>query len=141
MYYVKGKTIMVGLLLKNWQLVVIAALMVMISVSGLYISRLKSEKRTLVEEKVTLQIELNESHANIAQLTNDIGIQNTAIDKLKTDSDNRQKEHAVELASAKKAALDYKAQAAAILSAKAPQNISDCDAANNLINQGIRNAK
>lgn len=118
--------------------VIIGAVVV---VAGIYIKILKVEISSCEAEKKNLVAELAISQASVKSLQAAINDQNAAVDKLKTDSDNREKAGAVEIAKAKVTADGFKKQADTLLRRVVPQNTSMCDAANQLINEEINNAK
>lgn len=128
----------ISLLLQNWKLAVIGILVLLLAGSGVYITLLRSDKAACVAEKATLTTQLAESQGNLLQLQNDIKAQNTAIDKLKADADARVSAGAAEVKKAKVVAANYKAQAAELAKRPAPQNMSKCDAANQLVNTEIK---
>lgn len=106
-----------------------------------YVSHLKSEVATLTADNKVLTTDLQVSQASVKTLQASLDEQNAAVDKLKAAADARAQTHVAELAVAKKASDGYKAQAAALLATKLPQNTNTCSAANDLINQEIQNAK
>ena len=112
-----------------------------IAALGAYIFVLRSNLQTCEAEKKTLEAELAVSQASVKGLQLAITEQNSAIDKLKTDSDVREKAGAVEIAKAKVKADGFKKQADTLLKRVIPQGVAKCDAANQLINEEIKNAK
>jgi predicted nucleic acid-binding Zn-ribbon protein len=131
----------IELILKNWKLIVAIGLVAVMAGLGVYIRILHGDISTLEEKAKTAQAELEVSQASVKSLQIAINDQNTAIDKLKTDTDAREKAHAVEIAVAKTTANTAKKRAADLMASMAPQNISKCDAANQLINSEIQRAK
>jgi predicted nucleic acid-binding Zn-ribbon protein len=131
----------IELLLKNWKLIVAIVLIAIIAGLGVYIRILHGDISTLDAEKQTIKAELDISQASVKSLQTSIDEQNAAINKLKADSDAREQAHATEIAAAKITADTAKKRAAQLMSAMSPQNLSKCDAANQLINQEIQNAK
>ena len=132
---------MMTLFIKYWYFIVIGALMLALSGSGVYINLLKSQKATLVAEKATLKTLLDESQANLVQLKNDIDFQNKAIDKLKSDADARLKKGEAAVKQAKETADVYKKQAGDILTRRPPDGIPKCDAATQLIIGELKNER
>lgn len=114
---------------------------VIVVAAGIYIKILKSEINSCEAEKKNLVAELAISQASVKSLQGAITEQNVAIDKLKTDSDAREKAGAAEVAKAKVKAEGFKKQADNLLKRIVPQNMTKCDAANSLINEEIKNAK
>jgi hypothetical protein len=131
----------IGLLLKNWQLVVIALLLATLAGTGVYVKILKSDIATVQAKADTLKGELEVSQASVKSLQGAIVEQNAAVDKLKSAADARVASHRVEIAKAKVISDTFKKQADDIIKAQAPQNKPKCDAANDLINQELQNAK
>ena len=132
---------MVSFLLGNKNLVIGAILLALIAAGGIYIKILKSEVASAKAEVTVLKSDLQVSQASVKTLQQAIVDQNVAIDKLKTAGDVRVAAHQAELAKAKATADSYKKQAQEIMISKVPDNIPKCDAANDLINQEIKNAK
>lgn len=126
---------------KYWQLLAIGALALALAASGAYIIILKSEKAALFAEKESLALALGVSTASVKKLQASINEQNLAVQKLKEDADNREKAHLSEIAKAKSAAEVAKNKAAALLGKVVPQGKNICDAANELFNEEIKNAK
>jgi hypothetical protein len=132
---------MITLFIKYWYFIVIGALMLALSGTGVYINLLKSQKSALVAEKDTLTVLLKESQANLIQLQNDIQFQNDAIKKLKEEGDARVKKGEAAVKQAKDTADIYKKQAGDILSRPAPPGIPKCDAATQLILGELKNER
>jgi hypothetical protein len=128
-------------LLSNKTLVIALILIAIIGGESFYIKIQKSHIATLQVEKKNLSDELAISVASVKSLQQAVSDQNIAIDKLKSDADARFIAHQEELAKAKTLATNYKNQAAELLKRKIPQNTTQCDAANQLINEEIQNAK
>jgi len=114
---------------------------IILAAAGAYFAILRHQVSACEAEKGILVAELAISQASVKSLQGAINEQNAAIDKLKTDSDVREKAGQVEIAKAKVKADNFKKQAADILKKVAPQNITKCDAANLLINEELKNAK
>jgi hypothetical protein len=127
-------------LFKNKNLIIIGLFVVALLGQLTYITLLNAEKLTLEAEKTTLTLLLDQSQANLLQLKNNIQAQNAANERLKTDGDARLAKNAVEVKQAQAIAKTYKQKADALLNAASPQGVSTCDAANELINQEIKNA-
>jgi hypothetical protein len=132
---------MIALILKNWQLIAIATLIAVIAGSGYYITLLKAQKSTLEADKNTLVAELGVSQASVTSLTVAVEDQNTAIGKLKTDSDTRFKKAQQEILKARANTETAKLSADVLLKRTVPQGATQCDAANELFNEEIRRAK
>lgn len=126
----------VELLLQHKEFLVIVVLLVGMLMGFLYIKALHAENAKLETENSTLAANLKASNDSIITLQSSITIQNTAIDKLKTDADARVQSHAVEIAAATAKADTYRNQALDILRLK-PSNPDQCKAANDLINNEI----
>ena len=131
----------IELLLKNWKLIVAILLIAIIAGLGVYIRILHGDISTLDAEKQTIKAELDVSQASVKSLQTSIDEQNAAVDKLKADSDAREQAHAAELAAAKASSATAVKRAKDLMASVAPQNLSKCDAANQLINKEIQNAK
>ena len=114
---------------------------IMLVVAGVYVALLRGNLATCEAEKKVLVAELEVSQASVKNLQIAINDQNTAIEKLKSDSDTREKSHQQEIAKAKITSESFKKQAADILKKIAPQNISKCDAANQVINEELQRVK
>ena len=131
----------VGLLLKNWQLVVIGLLLLTLAGTGVYVKMLKSNIAALEAEKASLVVKLEVSNASIAALQKSINEQNAAVQKFKEAADAREKANRNEIAKAKVESLTQKQRAEDILKRVIPENTTACDAANQLFNEEIKNAK
>jgi len=131
----------VGLLLKNWQLVVIGLLLLTLAGTGVYVKMLKSNIAALEAEKASLVVKLEVSNASIAALQKSINEQNAAVQKFKEAADAREKANRNEIAKAKVESLTQKQRAEDILKRVIPANTTACDAANQLFNEEIKNAK
>lgn len=108
--------------------------------AGVYIMMLRSSIATCEAEKNVLKAELAVSQASVKSLSAAIDEQNVAVQKLKDAADERAKKNATELAKAKAEADTFKKKAGALISRVAPQNVTKCDAANQLFNE-VLNAK
>lgn len=115
-------------------------LVVVVLLAG-YIFYLRSSVETLALQKSALESSLQISNASVDRLSLSIDEQNAAVEKLKTAADERTLRFLDEIAAAKSASTTYKKQAADLLRRSAPQNISKCDAANQLLVEEIANAK
>lgn len=129
------------LLLKHWKIIVMGILLSMLTVSGYYIKLLKSQKDTLVAEKNLVQAALEVSQGSVLSLQEAIADQNTAIEKLKQESDAREEAGKKLIEKAKADARRYKKRAEDLMKIKPLPGKTDCESANELINQEIRNAK
>lgn len=132
---------MIGLLLQNWQLVVIGLLLVALAGSGIYVKMLKSDIVALEAEKASLVVKLEVSNASIVALQKSIDEQNTAVQKFKSDADAREKASRNEIVKAKVESANQKKRADDLMTRVIPQNTTACDAANQLFNEEIKNAK
>lgn len=106
-----------------------------------YINGLKNKVVSLEADNKVLTTDLQVSQASVKTLSASIEEQNTAVDKFKADADARLKANTVIINAAKVTATTLKAQAAALLAAKVPPNVTTCNATNELINSEIQNAK
>lgn len=129
------------LLIRNWRIVVIAALLAVISVEYVYIKHLNSEIIKMTDEKELLERKLVDAKNELKVSLSKIDEQNSAIDRLKKESDDRQKRNLAEMAKVKQAADAIKRSAEEIIRLKPPVGIPVCDSANALINQELQNAK
>lgn len=131
----------IGLLLKNWQLVVIGLLLLTLAGTGVYVKMLKSDIVALEAEKASLVTKLEVSNASIAALQKSIDEQNTAVQKFKEAADVREKANRNEIVKAKTESANQKKRADDLMGRVIPQNTTACDAANQLFNEEIKNAK
>jgi hypothetical protein len=131
----------IGFLLKNWQLVVIGLLLVALAGSGVYVKMLKSDIVALEAEKASLVVKLEVSNASIAALQKSIDEQNAAVQKFKEAADAREKANRNEIVKAKVESANQKKRADDLMTRVIPQNTTACDAANQLFNEEIKNAK
>jgi len=131
----------VSFLLGNKNLVIGAILLALIAGTVIYIKILKSELSTANAQKAALTVELQVSQASVKTLQQSITDQNAAIDKMKSDADARTASHQAEIKKAKTTSDNYKKQAEDLMKLRSPQNIPKCDAANDIINREIQNAK
>ena len=125
-----NKTLLFGLLFA----IIIAGMAV-------YIKVLKGDVKTLEAEKVTLSTKLEISNASIVSLQSAIEEQNTAIETFKSAAVEREKRNQAEVNRARTLAEIHKKRAENLLTRKPPPGMSDYEAANDLINEAIRNAK
>lgn len=130
-----------GLLLKNWQLVVIGLLLSALAGTGVYVKMLKSDIVALEAEKASLVLKLEVSNASIAALQKSIDEQNTAVQKFKDAADARERANRNEIVKAKVESANQKQRAEDILKRVIPANTTACDAANQLFDEEIKNAK
>jgi len=131
----------IGLILGNWQLVVIGLLLVTLAGTGVYIKVIKSEVATAQAEANTLKGELAVSQASVKGLQQAIVDQNAAIDKMKADAARRAKINKVEVDKAKTASTVFKRSAEDLMKVRATTGIPVCNSANKLIDQEILSAK
>lgn len=108
---------------------------------GAYVYILKAKLEYCNSEKKVLEIELSESQASVKRLSFAIEEQNAAVDKLKIAAAEREKKNRAEVAKAKVEAETYKKNAESLITRVAPAGVSTCDAANQLFNEVIRDAK
>lgn len=106
----------------------------------IYIMMLRSSLSVCEAEKNVVVAELAVSQASVKSLSAAIDEQNTAIEKLKSAADERAKKNAAEVARAKAEADTFKKKANSLIARTVPQDVSKCDAANQLFNEVI-NAK
>lgn len=132
---------MILLLLKNWQLVVIALLVASLCGVGIYVKILKGNIVALEAEKASLVTKLEVSNASIVALQKSIDEQNAAVQKFKDAADAREKVNRNEIVKAKVESANQKKRAADLMNRVIPQNVTACDAANQLFNEEIKNAK
>ena len=131
----------IGLILSNWQLVIIGVLLVALAGTGVYIKVIKSEVATVQAEADTLRGELAVSQASVKSLQGAINEQNVAIDKMKTDAARRAKINKVEVDKAKTASGVFKRSADDLMKVRAATGVPVCNSANKLIDQEILSAK
>lgn len=125
----------------NKNLIILAILAATFMGGLVYIKILKSELAAAIAEKNVVVAELQVSQASVKNLTQSLTDQNTAIDKLKADADVRVTAHAAEIVKAKNTANLYLKQAQYLMSLQPPVDRPRCDAANDLFNLEIQNAK
>ncbi len=125
----------------NKNLIILAILAATFMGGLVYIKILKGELATAIAEKNVVIAELKVSQASVKSLMSAIDGQNKAIDKLKLDADTRVASHKTELAKAKETAFLYSKQAQYLMSLQPPVDRPICDAANDLFNLEIQNAK
>lgn len=125
-------------LLGNKNVIIAIILLVVISAIGGYVLMLRSTVETLTEKNRVLDIELSVSKASVVSLRASIDEQNAAVEQLKIASDKRTLAFLDELAKAKETSTTYRNQAATLLKKTSPQNMSKCDAANQLINEEMK---
>lgn len=109
--------------------------------SYLYIKHIKETNRALVAEKKELNTRLVVSTQSITDLRASIEQQNSAIAKLKKESDERQALAARELETAKKQRARAENRARQLMNKKVPPGKDVCTAANDLINEEIKRAR
>lgn len=131
----------IGLLLKNWQLVLIGLLLVALAGAGVYVKILKGNIVALEAEKASLVVKLEVSNASIVALQKSIDEQNAAVQKFKEAADTREKANRNEIVKAKVESANQKKRADDLMGRVIPQNTTACDAANQLFNEEIKNAK
>lgn len=131
----------IGLAIKNWKFVIIAALLAALAASGFYIKLLQAQKATLTSEKNALITELSVSNNSIKSLQGSIDEQNTAIRLLEESADLREKESAKEIEKARVFARNAKKRADEIIKLSKPVGVESCTAANILFDQEIENEK
>lgn len=129
------------LLLQNWKFILAIVLVAIIAGLGVYIRILNGDVAACTAEKQTLKATLEVSQASVKSLQIAINDQNDAIDNMQIQAAAREKSHAGAIASAKATTVSAKKRADELMAAMAPQNISKCDAANQLINQEIQRAR
>lgn len=125
-------------LLANKNVIIGVILLVLITTVGGYIFVLRSNIENLTEKNKALDIELSVSKASVVSLRASIDEQNAAVEQLKIASDKRTLAFLDELAKAKETSMTYRNQAATLLKKTSPQNMSKCDAANQLINEEMK---
>lgn len=124
------------LLLSNKSIIANILLLLALASAGIYIRILNLENSNLEKDVVSLKNKLRISDESIKELQGKIDDQNKAIDKLKKDSDDREKAHASEIAIANAKAGSYKQQASDILKMMS-QNPDKCKASDDAINMEI----
>lgn len=125
-------------LIKNWKYVVIAALCVVIAGMSVYISSLKDKNAELYADVIRTQEKLAMSQANLLQLSNDIAVQNKAVEDLKKVADAKVAENAKLIAESKKKATKFTQTASNIMQQVPKENTTKCISAEMLINEAIR---
>lgn len=128
---------MLALLMGNKNLLIGAILLALLAGTGIYIKILKSEVATAKAQALVLTGELEVSQSSVQGLQAAIINQNTAITKLKSDSDARELAHKSEIIEAEKKSNTFKQQAQTLMNKKIPVSVNSCDAADQLINGEI----
>lgn len=119
--------------------ITIAAIVVLIA--GAYIFYLKNQLAVCKAENGKAMAELEISQASVKSLQGAIDEQNAAIEKLKTDAEARAKAGQALINKAKTEALVYKSRSEEIMRLTPKPGKSQCEAAEDLINEEIRSAK
>lgn len=109
--------------------------------TGIYIKILKNELSHSQDENNILSLKLSVSETSVKSLQNAINDQNSAIERLKKSASDREKLYRIEIEKATSKAGTLKKQADEILKKILPQNITKCDAANELVNSQINEGK
>lgn len=128
------------LLLSHKEFLIILVLLIFIGFGFMYVKVLHTENSELKANNATLTTSLTVSNKSIADLKQSVDLQNAAIDKMKAAAVAQQKAHAAALAVAQKVAATDRQRALDILKLK-PTSTDKCQAANDLINKEILNAK
>jgi len=127
-------------LVSNKKTVVVVLFLLCIAAMAVYIKILKanlSEQTALVESyKVQLQV----SQASVSSLRSSLDEQNSAIDKLRVDADNRAVLGAAKIRIAEEIADKYRTTSVDLLRRTIPDNKTPCEAADSLINEEITRA-
>ena len=131
----------ISFLLKNWQIVIIGLLSAAIAALLINKKILISDNNKKEAELKALTAQLGVSQASVKSLQIAINDQNLAIDKLKKDSDEREAAGKILVDKAKLEALKYKRRADELMKLKPTPGKTQCESAEELINQEIRNAK
>ena len=129
------------LLLNHKEFIVILILLLFLGFGFMYVKVLHAENAELKTDNATLTQNLAVSNKSIETLKASITDQNTAIEKMKTAADEREKANAAIVAQAKQQAETFRQHALDILKLK-PDSTDKCKAADDLINSEIlRNKK
>lgn len=131
----------VTLLMSNKTLLFGILFALIIGSMGVYIKILRGNVETLEAEKATVAAKLEISNASIISLQSAVDEQNSAIETFKSAAAEREKRNQAEVAKAKSLADIHRKRAENLLTRKPPPGMSDYEAANDLINEAIRNAK
>lgn len=124
-----------------WYLIVIVALSAIIAGFTFYVDMLQTDKKLLESEKRELITRLDVSQNSVKELQQSINDQNAAIRKLQQEGELRQQQAEKEIAAAKKQKLDAEQRAKKLMTRKLPAGKDVCTAADELINEEIRNAR
>lgn len=106
---------------------------------GLYINSLKNTIYKINAEKSTISALLAVSQSSVEELQTAINDQNEALTNLKLAAEQKLKESEAELNLAKTRAENYRKRADRLALQAPPQGLSDCEAANDIINRAIKN--
>lgn len=128
-------------LLGNKSLLISAILIIILAVAGIYVKSLKNDISLLQEEKANLKSSLIISQESVKNLQLAISEQNAAIDKMKSAADERDKASRTAIAKAKATSQLYKKRSDVLMNSQPASGVSKCDAANQLFNEEIQNAK
>lgn len=125
-----------GFLLQHKELIIILLLSLGIAASSGYIKILHNKNEALKSDNIVLRSNLDASNNSIKLLQDSISQQNEAVEKLKSEADQRVQSHAIEISAANSRAQTYKEQAQNILKS-IPNSQDKCKSADNLINNEI----
>jgi len=132
---------LLALITGNKTLVMGIILAIVLGGMTIYIKVLKNDVARLNAEKDSISLQLQVSQNSVTSLRDSINDQNVAIDKLKSDADARVAAHKAEIDAANAKAGNYKRQATDLMNRTIPPNDTACKAANDLMNEVLKNAK
>lgn len=125
-------------LVSNWRLLAVGALLLVIAGMFAYIEVLKIQKSELTTENKSMKFQLESSQNNVKKLSEDIARQNTAVDTLKKEADERLAKASADLKKAQFQAASFKRMADDYMSRKPPEGLPLCQAADELFNEAIK---
>lgn len=132
---------MISVLLKNWKWVLFLFLLSLIFFQHAYILRQNGKIDELNGELILSKKTLEVSQISLKEMSLQLDKQNLAISKFEEESKIMIEKHKRELERARVTANKFKADAASIMNRKPTPGVSQCDNANSIINQELKNAR
>jgi hypothetical protein len=132
---------MLTLILKNWKWVLVIGLLTLIFFQHAYILRQNGKIDELNGELLLTKKTLEVSQISLKEMSLQVDKQNLAISKFEEESKRMLEKHKHELERARANANKFKADAASIMNQRPTPGVSECDNANSIINQELKNAR
>lgn len=130
----------INLILKYWKELALGLLLIAMTALYVRLGMVEAQKETLVAEKKTLEVHLNDCQNDVKKLSAAIQSQNIAIEQLKQAADERARRAAGEINRANAVASGFKKMADGLLNTPPDPKLSSCENANVLINKEITRA-